>query len=689
MSAFLILAYFWSERIRTAPDPRANVLYLDERGVLLARETPRRFGIRTWIPLADMSPHLLEAVLRQEDRHFREHVGIDPRGLGRALLANLKSGRWVQGGSTISQQTAKILLENESGGRIPRNLFWKAAEAWLTLDCEWHETKDEILERYLNSVYLGHRLYGVEAAAQSYFGKSARDLTVAEADTLVSHIRRPHQKLLEARHPAPPDLAPHLYSLFPAAKPGPPRGDRVVRTSLNAPLQELGAQALRNALQTLRNTDPELQGAVVVLDVKSGELKALLGSEDFADGSRNGQVNHAAALRQPGSTLKPFTYFLAFLHHRLPSHLVLDAPYQFYLGDEKKYEPQNFDRRFRGVLSIREALGNSLNIPAVLTAEEMGAPYFLRLLQRFGFHSLTQSSSFYGLALTLGSGAVTLLDLTNAYAALARGGEYLPWRTQSSGDPAAPAAVGPAGDPYSPAEKRQAAFLITSILSDPEARRRAFGDADLMSLENQRTAVKTGTSHGSRDAWAVGYSPQYAVGVWVGHSDNSPMPGLSGAEAAVPIWHAVMAGLHKGRSPDAEAVPAGLARRPFCRDAACDVVKWDWAYLRDGASPRVPQPRESFRFLHPADGDHFLWDPRSPAGRQEMRLEVRLPAELKEAAQRNGWPIRWLRDDVEVAVTNWDQTKVFLPLVPGQHRIRAAVGDAKTRITRITVTAMK
>ena len=202
--------------------------------------------------------------------------------------------------------------------------------------------------------------------------------------------------------------------------------DRVIPTTVDANIQGMGLDALRRELKPLRLTDPDLQAAAVIIDVPSGELRGLVGSADFDDSKRGGEVNHATALRQPGSTLKPFTYFLSFLHHKIPSQLVLDAPYHFYLAEDESYTPRNFDRRFHGVLSIREALANSYNVPAVLTLEQLGTAPYLDLLHHFGFSSLDQGPSFYGLALTLGSGSVRLTELTNAYAALARGGEVKP-----------------------------------------------------------------------------------------------------------------------------------------------------------------------------------------------------------------------------------------------------------------------
>ncbi|MBI4237227.1 MAG: transglycosylase domain-containing protein [Deltaproteobacteria bacterium] len=683
--ACLLAAGVFAEHVRTAPDPRANVLVVDRAGVPLAQVPSERYGSRQYVPLAAIAPTLINTVVAQEDRRFYHHPGIDPLALGRAVVANVRAGAVGQGGSTITQQLAKILLENWRGRRIPRTFVWKLAEAVVAIDCELHWSKAEILERYLNNVYLGHRRYGVEAAAQAYFGKAARDVTAVEAQQLAARIRRPNRFAVLTRPALPPNAAPHLVTALltsdAAAAPS-AAGDRVFQTTLDVQVQRLAATTLQREVKRLRDADAALQGAVVVIDVAASELRALVGSVDAADTTRGGQVNHATALRQPGSTLKPFTYLLAFLHQRRPADLVIDAPYHFYLGAERSYTPNNFDRRFHGLLTIREALANSLNIPAVLTVEALGAPYYLALLRSFGMTSLREAPAHYGLALTLGSGAVSLLELTNAYAALARGGEFRGVQMQQGSD-----AV-PTESPFSITEAsdlRRAAFLVTSILSDPEARLRSFGDAALMNLDGQPMAVKTGTSHGSRDVWAIGYSPRYAVGVWLGHTDNSPMPGMTGAGSAIPVWHAVMRGLHRGLPPLEFPRPAELARAAFCRERDCAIVKADWATRGAAVSPQVPEPHESFRLLAPVDGDHFLLDPHQPQDRQQLRCRARLPRVLAEHARQASLPVEWLVDGAVIDRSAAAHAETFLRLEPGRYELRARVGQTTTRPARITV----
>lgn len=662
----------WAQCVRCAPDPRANVVVQDERGVELAHYHHPRYGWRRWRPLSQMAPALVAAVIAQEDRRFFQHLGIDPRSLGRALWVNVTYQSWRQGGSTITQQLAKLLLEDWRGRAVPRTLGWKAAEALIALDCELHWSKAEILEQYLNRVYLGQRLYGVEAAAQAYFGMSARELGPREAQALAAHIRRPNQARPVIAAPHRAALAPHVGEML---RHGNDSGglvvaattthDRIITTTLDANLQAVATRMLRQQLAQLRTRDPQLQGAVVVIEVATAQVRALVGAADITERVQAGAVNHALALRQPGSALKPFTYYLAFLHHRDPAQLVMDAPYHFYLGEDRNYSPQNFDRQFYGVMSIREALGNSLNVPAVLTAADLGTAPLLDLYRDFGLRTLTEGPAHYGLALTLGSGAVTLLDLTRAYAVLARGG-------LKANDPA----------------HQRAAFFVTSILSDVEARRRIFGDAALMSLDAQPVAVKTGTSNGSRDAWALGYTPHYVVGVWVGHSDNSPMAGLTGALAAIPIWHPIMAVLHEGQRLQAFPIPAGVTRINFCRDAECAVAKADWTTARPDIPSRLAPPSESLRILAPIDGDHFLLDPRAPHDRQQIFCSARIPAGLVTAGTESPPELEWLLDERPWARSTLATPTTFLQLAPGAYKLRARVGDVVSRPVRVRVSAM-
>lgn len=647
-AASLTIGWIAATRVLDAGDPRAVRQIVDRRGVVLAEQLPTRFGWRVPTTAAQIAPILIDQVVAQEDRRFWYHPGVDPIALARAVWRNLRAGRVIEGGSTITQQLAKMYLENWLGRAVPRTLGWKLAEAAVALRLEARFKKSVLLEQYLNNIYFGARSYGVEAAALTYFGKSAQDLRAAEIASLVARIRRPNVGAAPVGAAWTPDaLAPHLLTLLPADAPA------RATTTLDANVQRAAQTAVRRTLERLRDRAPQVQAAAVVIDVAAGELRALVGSDDYGDAMHDGAVNYATALRQPGSALKPFTYYLAFVHGYAPTALVADEPYQFLLAGGRSYMPQNFDRQFRGLVSLREALGNSLNVPAVLMLSQLGVNGLLATLREYGFTSLGESPSHYGLSLTLGSGAVSLLELTNAYAALARGGEFAPlcWRSEC----AAPLST---HNVY----RAAAAQHVTAILSDPNARMRQFGDAMLMQLDDQPVAVKTGTSNGARDAWAVGYTPRYAVGVWVGHPDNSPMPGLTGAKAAVPMWHDIMRGLH-----------AGL---PVVAFEKSDATRLDGS----NAGKMVRSISSSLRLIAPLHGAVYQLDDRRAAVRQQVRVEVRVPSDVAGDV-----PIAWRVDDVEIARTAQSQPRIFVPLTPGTHRVTAQIGARTARAVEYRV----
>ncbi|MBF0492811.1 MAG: transglycosylase domain-containing protein [Deltaproteobacteria bacterium] len=688
---FLFTTSYFLEKIRHSPNPRQNIYILDTENQTLAQQSSERFGYRQWKPLEQIHPQLVQALLNQEDHRFYGHLGIDPFAIGRALWVNLKSLRLVQGASTLTQQYSKMLLENYLGHRVSRNLFWKMMESFLAFDCELHYTKQEILERYLNNAYLGHRLYGVEAASKAYFGKPNLLLNDEEIKTLARHFKRPEAVQEIKEKPSLNNASPHLLAWLKnkaQIQAAQPDADLVFQSTLNKDLQKKASEIVQEGVQELQKSDPQIQAALVVIDVQSSSLQALVGSANFFESREGAQVNHALALRQPGSTLKPFTYFLAFEHGRFPSDLVVDAPYHFYQLEDVAYSPRNFDRRYHGVLTLREALANSFNIPAVLTLEEMGTSYYLDLLHEFGFRSLDESPAHYGLALTLGSGSVTLLELSNAYAALARGGEFRELIIDArSSTLSFQRGRDDKGD-YESGPKKQAAFLVTSILSDSEARRLAFGDADLMNIEEKKVAIKTGTSHDSRDAWAMGYSPRYVVGVWVGHTDNSPMPGFTGAQAAVPLWHQIMQFLEEGKEAQYFNRPANLVQKAICEDEVCQKVGLEWL-PQNQENLSAKAPHESLRFIRPTDGAHYLFDLHKKKEDQKILCELKIPEAIQKKYKGTETKITWMLDGEFLRQSKMSENKFFLSLNPGTHELKAFVGEEKARRVRMKVSEIE
>jgi penicillin-binding protein 1C len=581
---------------------------LDRSGRLIYEAHGPLGGTQRPVPLAEIPLALRNATVAIEDASFYSNPGVDLRGILRAARTNLEAGAIVAGGSTITQQLVRsTLLSPQLAGE--QSLSRKAHEATLALKLSAALSKDEILELYLNHTYYGALAYGVEAAARRYFGKPAADLNLAESALLAglpqapsrfnpllnseaAHTRQaqvldamvragfitPAQAATAKAEPLafagelPAARAPHFaqYTLDALADAlGPDalaRGGLVVTTTLDLGLQESAERSLRRQLDALRRTGggrPDHRvggGAVVVLDPRDGAILAMVGSPELA--APAGHVNAALAPRQPGSAIKPLTYAAALERGWTPATTILDVPTSFPTREGRPYAPQNYDRAFHGPLPLREALATSSNIAAVRTLDAIGIPALLDIADRLGITTLGQDPGRYGLALTLGGGEVTLLELTAAYAAFANGGQQVtPYAivgvsrnhaiTQSRNH-----AITQSLDP-------RIAFLISDILSDPYARMRAFGRGGALDI-GRPAAVKTGTTTDWRDNWTVGYTPDRAVGVWVGNPDGTPMVDVTGLTGAAPVWHQVMLAAHRNIPPRPFPRPPGIVEVTIC-----------------------------------------------------------------------------------------------------------------------------
>lgn len=540
----------WPRESLTAPPQSLRML--DRRGELL-RESVNDEGERSrWVPLAEVSPLLLEATLAAEDARFHEHPGVDARSVVRAIVQDVKARHVVSGASTITMQLARRLEPHSRslGGKLKEMVDARRIEQTLT--------KAEILEQYVNRVPYGAGAIGIEAASQRYFGKPAAHLSLAEAAMLaglpkgptgLNPLRNPTRakgrqqyvldRLLASGRARPDDVARARQEPLAWASPQPPSamhftewvrrrgatGDVV--TTLDAELQREVEQMVREHVATL-SAQGVTNAAVVVLDNERCEVLAMVGSADFWD-PRNGSVNGALAKRQPGSTLKPFTYALAYEQGHGPNSVAADVETQYGEVGGALFQPQNFSRDFSGPVLFHEALGRSLNVPAIRVAALFGANELLDRLHAAGFASLDQPASHYGLGLTLGNGEVTPLELAQGYAMFARGGERCTARPTPRND----------AKPGEQVFSAETAFLITASLSDETTRLRAFGPGNALMLPFP-LAVKTGTSTNWRDNWAVGYTRQYTVAVWAGDFENRPLDQLAGASGAGPLFHRVM-----------------------------------------------------------------------------------------------------------------------------------------------------
>jgi penicillin-binding protein 1C len=655
-------------------------------------------GRRTVVAPEDIPQVVTIAAIAAEDATFYENPGVELRAIARALWQNFRGGQVVSGASTITQQLVKnvLLTPEETYER-------KLREAVLAWQISQRFSKDEILGLYLNQNYYGSLAYGVAAAAQTYFGKQLEALSLAEAAMLAGvlpspstdnpHVspeaaRRGQLRVLAAieRHGLAPrqdiadartekvvivpkrqttSLAPHFLDftvreLQQRYGPEVSRRGWTVITTLDLALQASAQAAIVQHLDTL--SDKQVSNAgLVALRPTTGEILAMVGSVDFDNKAIDGQVNVTTALRQPGSAFKIFTYASALEQGWSPATMLLDIPTTIPIVGQEAYRPRNYDRKFRGPVSVRTALGSSLNVPAVRTQVAIGVDATIDVAERLGVSSLTDRSRI-GPAMALGSNEVRLIELTSAYAALANQGRFITpvailcirdgvgRIVDQYGDGCAAAAerrevtrssVGSGAEALAP----EVAYLMTSILSDSTARIPGFGQArDMLELNGRPSAVKTGTTENTRDALTVGFTPQLATGVWVGNSDGTPMKDVTGLRGASPIWKRFMEAAHKDRRVQAWVRPptiviqevdpiSGLLPTPFTPET----IEEEFVA---GAEPTQRDPvHQPFR-VHIPTG--LLATPEALAEQVEERVYVVLPTEA-EAWQRSLKPDAPLR----------------------------------------------
>lgn len=591
---------------------------LDRNGKLLYELDDPDAGRRIVVPIQQISPNLVEAAVATEDPSFYTNPGFDVVGIARALYNVLIRGREV-GGSTVTQQLVKLVYQ-----RADPTIQRKVSEIILAQEITRVYPKDEILEIYLNEINYGNLAYGIEAASQTYFGKHASELNLAEASFLAGLPQAPayydpytnfegakerqrqvlnlmalHEVVINSKgekrvvssddifkayfQMAPQrveDLKPQRASVAIQA----PHFVYYVRQQLE---QQFGASDIyrlgftvqttldldwQNAAERIAKTQIDKlktlnvsNAALVALDAKDGSIRAMLGSVDF-NAAESGQVNVALRPRQPGSSIKPITYIAAFEKGWTPATLLLDNATHF-ATKPQGYDPRNYDDKFHGFVTVRDALANSYNIPAVKTLNFVGVPDMIKMAERLGIKSLSGKNYDNNyLSLTLGGGEVTLLEMTSAYSAFANQGKRaLPTGilkiTDGQGKDV-PLNTQPPAEVVKP----QYAYLITDILKDNAARSPAFGPNSPLKL-SRPAAVKTGTTNDSRDNWTIGYSADgLVVGVWVGNNNNSAMKGTSGVTGAAPIWHDFMEEVQKNVAPKEFPVPPDITRKTICTD---------------------------------------------------------------------------------------------------------------------------
>ncbi len=662
---------------------KTSVTVLDRENRLLRAFTTKEGRWRLPLEVDEVDPRYLAILMAFEDKRFYEHAGVDPLAMLRAAYLLVRHGTIISGGSTLTMQVARLLE-----GRHVRTAAGKLHQMARALQLEAHLSKDEILRLYLRLAPFGGNIEGVRAASLAYFGKEPRHLSVGEAALLVAlpqspEARRPDRHADTARR-ARDHVLDHAVEagVIPKAEAERAKGERVPTARLRFmqlaphlsetevtthPATRIHRMTLDRELQTAveqltaqqtRLLGPRLSAAVLVVDHATGEVLAHVGSAGYLDKDRQGAIDMTSAIRSPGSALKPFIYGLAFengLAH--PETLIEDRPTRF-----GTYRPENFDEDFHGTVSIREALGNSLNVPAVKALAAVGPGRLVGRFRRAGIAPQFPRNTEPSLAVALGGVGVTLKDLAALYTALARGGDPIPlvWRHSDVTGDATEASAAPAAADH--ARNRLltpvAAWYVTDILKDAPPPPNTKGGA---------IAYKTGTSYGYRDAWAVGYDGRHVVAVWVGRPDAAATPGLMGRLAAAPILYDTFARISERRAPFASA-PAGA--------------------IKEG-NAALPPPLKRFRDTGDgavvAEGP-FLEPPvliSFPPDRSELDVAEREAEPLVLKAEGGALPLTWLVDGNPVSTDPFRREATWQP--DGRGFARLTVIDARGRADRVTV----
>lgn len=718
---FSLSLYLPFPKDKLRPAPVVSLSIVDRNGTPLREILSDEGGRCQWTSPEDISPYLLKATLAAEDRHFYLHPGIDPAAIARALVQNIRHGHVVSGASTITQQVVRNIY------RKRRTLFAKLHETWMAIRLERTISKEKILAQYLNRIFYGNQAYGIHAASRLYFDKPPADLSLAEAAFLAGLPRSPsvhnpyirfgqakkrqerilnqmlqqgdiHQAQWERAKNEPLNLipakrnfrAPHFCEFILEQIPEHRRQllSRI-RTSLDYPLQEKVEMLVADHINSLAINNIS-NAAVVIMDNRTGEILCMVGSKDFFDDRYDGQVNGTVSLRQPGSTLKPFTYGLALEKGMTAAEILEDKDYYF-STPTGSYSPQNYDERFHGKVRLRQALACSYNVPAVTLLDRLGVDLLYQRLKLLDFQSLDKSPVHYGVGLTLGNGEVTLLELTRAYSALARGGIY-------SGDRSilecldmneSEIALGRREKPRR-IFSAEIAFILTDILADRDARIPAFGYLSPLNLPFP-CAVKTGTSADFRDNWTIGYTPKYTVGVWVGNFDATSMFHISGVTGCGPLFKDIMLFL----THDSTEVPfpkmGNVIRASICplsgklATDSCPGAMDD--YFIPGTEPQdfcpihagpdeskafLPDSNEEFQIAFPCNNDVFKFDPILRRSFQRIKLKTNISS--RTDIER----VEWWVDDRKIGEAP-PPFGLFWDLRCGVHRIEAIAFTGQDR----------
>ncbi len=627
--------WFYEKIIKDLPDinliynpPKMSTVITDRNGVVLYKFYEDEN--RTWVPLEDIPRDLIEATIAIEDKNFYHHHGISFKGIVNAIRYNfVKDGEdTVRGGSTITQQLVKnVFLSNE------KTFIRKVREAILTLMLEQKLSKDEILERYLNQVSYGGEAYGAEQAASKYFGKRLNEITTLEAAYLAGlpaapssyspYGNNPELGMLRAKHVVEEMVSTKYLNSVQAEK---ILGENIqiktdskeikaahfvfyiknileekygyknlekqglmIKTSLDINIQTEAQKVVAEEIEKVKRLNIT-NGAALVLDVKTGDILAMVGSKNYWATDIDGKYNVTTALRQPGSSIKPINYLLALENGWSMASTIDDSPitYPSTGPGQKPYGPQNYNGKYMGRVTLRTALASSLNIPSVKLLNSNGVNNMIDLAQNLGITTWEDRNRF-GLSLALGGGEVKMTEISQAYSTLANLGEEIK--------------INPILEIYNylgekiytkEVEKNKKVepeytYILNDVLTDNQARSPIFGSNSKLVIKNKTVAVKTGTTNNLKDNWCLGWTPTYLTAVWVGNNDSQPMSWVaSGVSGATPIWNRIMTDLLKDKEDEKWEIPNNLVKKNICG-------KDEWAV--EGSQIKVacitPQPTET------------------------------------------------------------------------------------------------
>ena len=715
-----LLPYFAPIHAADIAQNQLAMQFSDRNGLPLGTLLTRDQEHTSVVPLNQVSPQFTHAILAVEDGSFYHHGALDMKAVIRASKEAIHAKRIVSGASTITMQLARML------DPVPRSFSGKLSEIWLSWRLAAGMNKDEIFSAYINRLPMGGNIYGVEAAARTYFSIPASELNLAQASLLAAIPNNPtyfnpyeHWERLKQRQKYVLNrmvqekyisgaiaarthtekvmfqsrqqgiiAAPHfLFWLANQFDKTQVEQNSPILTTINRPLQQFVEAQLQQVISSLAANNVH-NAAALVIDNHTGEVLAYVGSPDYFNQAKLGRNDGVQALRQPGSTLKPFVYELALEKGLIrPNTILADVPAHYAIPGAKLYSPTDYTERFLGPVRVRIALANSLNVPAVRVLEKVGVETFLERLHQLGFEHLNQTPEHYGLGLTLGSGEVSLWELARAYLTIARQGNATPLVSTFSNSPIQ-------NSKYTIQNSTTIWQLIINILSDSYARATAFGVDSVLNLPFP-SAVKTGTSSNFRDTWTVGFTTNYTVATWVGNFTGEPMRQVSGVTGAAPLWNRIMLHLHEHQEPAAFPSPEGLVQLPVCAVSGlrptpdCTSVVQEYFYPEDKSNYErenqfnlpleynewlAKQQQSNFtstnlRILSPHHGDLFLLYPGEEA---KQKLEFKL-------AGNKSAPVEWWLNGEKLDTNS--ANSLFWNLRPGKWTLEARSGEMSDKVS--------